>query len=1282
MPDPSPNPEPSPATESFVPSVRTADYDARSSERLLAGRYRLLEPVGEGGMGTVWKAEQTEPVRRLVAVKLIKSGGDSKAVLARFEAERQALAMMDHPNIAKVLDADVTDDGRPFFVMELVRGEPITRYCTAKNLDAKQRLELFMPVCQAIQHAHQKGIIHRDIKPSNVLVAEYDGRPVPKVIDFGVAKAAGGRLTDTTLQTGHGAIVGTPEYMSPEQAADSADIDTRSDVYALGVLIYEMLTGAPPHDRAKLKAAGLLEILRVVREEEPPPPSSKLTNLRVPNVQELDWIVLKALEKDRARRYDSANALAADIQRHLANETVSAGPPGAGYRLRKFARRHRAAVLGSLAILFALVAGLTGAVWGLIEARHQRDAADQARRLALDEKRDADAARIAESEARAKAETARKTAEAEQARAETERIAKEKAAVRADGLRLGAEATNALRTDPALSLLLAIEGVKRHPHHLTFAALADAAAALHETKTIANIAAPLAVFPDGQRFACAVTNGYHGERAKARAVTIFDSAGQPGVSWPGFGLDVGAIALSPDGTKAATALIGAMLAEIGDGEKKDRALYTARTVYVWDTASGRDRVHLRGHAERVVSVEFSPDGSRVLTASFDGTARQWNATTGEPIGPPMAHECSLLLARYSPDGSRILAVPSGRVEFEDSWKEFEKAPNPPKFDPGPTERPIRFVNIVGKQSGSASAGDSFAARVWDAATGKQVAGLRRKRTAAQLFHNWTVTQGRFSPDGKQVALAFTDKFAGVWDATKDGAELYLLTGHEAAVNDVGFTSNGQTIQTVSDDGRLHEYRAGSGAPTFLNGYGGGAKKAVRHAKDERWRLVIGATDLAVWPGEAHKGSGGFASFLGHRGRIVDAAFLGPDAVVSLGSDYTARLWSIAKPPELATLVPHGAPKVAAIDVSPDGARLAVAGTGDDATVRILDLRTGAQLAEIGKDAVLGNIRSVRFHPDGTQIVTASDVTTGSRGGKVVNNSAVHVWDAKTGEDLYSLPTHVYAARFAAFLSDGRRILTVADGSKRSLGAAVSGSRSSSEFDGWARVWDATTRRVAYEVVERIQGYGAPAIAPDGARFALTTKVGAIVFDAATGQEAWRAADQAWPCDVALSPPNAPAISWSSIKITLRDPATGTSTVEFPRPATVAPVHSRDGRWIAVPSLSAVLLIDARSGEIAKTLIGHESPVRGVAFTPDGARLLSFADDRTAAVWDLPTGALRVVHRAPTPIRHAAFRPDGGVATAGDDGVVRLWPADPVAVLRKRSPRALTSIERARYDVRE
>jgi serine/threonine protein kinase len=326
---------------------------------ILAGKYKLIEEIGEGGMGSVYMAQQTEPVKRAVAVKVIKAGMDSKAVLVRFEAERQALAMMDHPNIARVLDAGTTDGGRPFFVMELVKGTPITQFCDERKLTPRQRLELFVPVCQAIQHAHQKGVIHRDVKPSNVLVALYDDRPVPKVIDFGVAKAAGQSLTDKTLMTGFGAVVGTPEYMSPEQAnLNNMDIDTRSDVYSLGVLLYELLTGHTPVDRKSLDKAALLEILRIVREVEAPKPSHKLSSSdALPSIAarrgtepaklsklmkgELDWVVLKALEKDRSRRYETANGLARDIQRYLADEVVEARPPSTGYRLKKFVRRHK-----------------------------------------------------------------------------------------------------------------------------------------------------------------------------------------------------------------------------------------------------------------------------------------------------------------------------------------------------------------------------------------------------------------------------------------------------------------------------------------------------------------------------------------------------------------------------------------------------------------------------------------------------------------------------------------------------------------------------------------------------------------------------------------------------------------------------------------------------------------------------------------------------------------------------------------------------------------------------
>jgi tetratricopeptide (TPR) repeat protein len=390
-------------TAGFLPEARGAFPDAAPIlGAVIAGRYKLLERLGEGGMGEVWMAGQTEPVRRKVALKLIKPGMDSAQVLARFEAERQALALMDHPHIAKVLDGGSTADGRPFFVMELVKGVPITRYCDDHRLSPRVRLGLFVAVCQAVQHAHQKGVIHRDIKPSNVLVAPYDGVAVPKVIDFGIAKAAGQPLTDRTLFTAFGAVVGTPEYMSPEQAElNNQDIDTRSDVYSLGVLLYELLTGTTPLTRKRLKGAALLEVLRLVREEEPPRPSTRLsTTDELPKVAanrgleprklsglvrgELDWIVMKALEKDRNRRYESANGLCHDVRRYLADEPVQACPPSAWYRFWKFARRNKPAL--TVAGVVLLLIGLLGAGGGWVfrdrAAREQEIARDRAARSA------------------------------------------------------------------------------------------------------------------------------------------------------------------------------------------------------------------------------------------------------------------------------------------------------------------------------------------------------------------------------------------------------------------------------------------------------------------------------------------------------------------------------------------------------------------------------------------------------------------------------------------------------------------------------------------------------------------------------------------------------------------------------------------------------------------------------------------------------------------------------------------------------------------------------------
>src|SRR3954469_5797219 len=358
--------------------IGTADHFFSEHAGSVIGPYKLLQQIGEGGMGVVFMATQTEPIQRTVAIKIIKPGMDTRQVIARFEAERQAVAMMDHPNIAKVLDAGTTDSGRPYFVMELVKGVPITKYCDDKHLPIRERLQLFMQVCQAVQHAHQKGIIHRDIKPNNVLVAEYDDHAIPKVIDFGVAKAIAQKLTERTMFTEFGQVLGTFEYMSPEQAKfNQLDIDTRSDIYSLGVLLYELLAGSTPLEGKRLHEAAFDEMLRIIREEEPPKPSTRLiTTEQLPGIAanrglepkklsghvkgELDWVVMKALEKDRNRRYATANSFAADIQRYLDDEAVQACPPSAMYRFRKFARRNKRAFIVAMLLGSALLVTLVG----------------------------------------------------------------------------------------------------------------------------------------------------------------------------------------------------------------------------------------------------------------------------------------------------------------------------------------------------------------------------------------------------------------------------------------------------------------------------------------------------------------------------------------------------------------------------------------------------------------------------------------------------------------------------------------------------------------------------------------------------------------------------------------------------------------------------------------------------------------------------------------------------------------------------------------------------------
>ncbi|HVK08826.1 MAG TPA: WD40 repeat domain-containing serine/threonine protein kinase [Gemmataceae bacterium] len=644
------------------------------------GPYKLLQQLGEGGMGTVYMAEQEEPVRRMVAVKIIRAGADSRSVLARFEAERQALALMDHPNIARVFDAGTTPGGAPYFVMELVKGVPITTFCDESHLPLRARLELFVPVCQALQHAHQKGVIHRDIKPSNVLVALYDDRPVPKVIDFGVAKATSQRLTDKTLFTAYGAVVGTPEYMSPEQAKlNQLDVDTRSDVYGLGVLLYELLTGTTPLDKARLGTAALLEILRLVREEDPPPPSTRLSTAdgragiaanrgsdpaRLSRLVrgELDWIVMKALEKDRARRYETAAGLGKDVERYLKGDAVEACPPTIGYRLRKAYRRNRGWVTAGVVVAGILVAATAVSLWQAVRAGAAEDRARAELHRAADAENAAETALDSEKDARDEVE--RQLARVKQAEQETAGALR-----RSEGLRL---ATTALLRKPEnhdQAIGLAHEAVLTSGDPATLGTALATIQGLPRPRPFPAATVPKAAGEGAVPFDPTDWVRYHPDGrqifaldSSKRAVAVFDAATREPVR---------SFRLRPAGARGLTQLTldprgrwllgydeggGLTLWDPNTGVEVGQAAFPGRGIWEAVFTTTGDRVALFGAAgDRSADIEIRPN--RLVVYSVPGFTRIFEFDAPEEFRA----------AAFSPDGAR-LALSSAGMRTIRAWE--------------------------------------------------------------------------------------------------------------------------------------------------------------------------------------------------------------------------------------------------------------------------------------------------------------------------------------------------------------------------------------------------------------------------------------------------------------------------------------------------------------------------------------------------------------------------------------------------------------------------------------
>lgn len=942
--------------------------DPHNSVGQTIGRYALLERLGEGGWGVVYVAEQREPVRRHVALKVIKPGMDTRLVVARFEVERQALAMMDHPNIARVLDAGATETGRPYFVMELVRGIRITDFCDQQRLSTLERLDLFIKICQAIQHAHQKGIIHRDIKPSNILVSLQDGIPVPKVIDFGIVKAVEGRLGDATIYTQAHHFIGTPAYMSPEQAElGGMDIDTRSDIYSLGVLLYELLTGKTPFDPAALTAAGLDAARRTIREKEPVRPSTRLYTSEVQELTEiarrrsteppklvhlvrgdLDWIVMKCLEKDRSRRYETANGLAADLKRHLANEPVIARPPSPGYRLRKAFRRNRLVFSASAIVALILLLATGVSTWQVLKTRKAQQAEIEQRLTAQAAQKRAETAQAAEAQERMRADAERTTAQRH---------------LYAANMNLAQQAWEQPEFGRLQQLLdetqdSPFRGFEwfywEQQSHLALKTLRGHLATV-------NVAA---FSPDGET----IVTG-----SEDFTAVLWESAtGRPRSTFQKHTGTIWSIAVSPDSQR--------VLSGAGD-----------QTARVWELASGREVLLLKGHPYRVYGVAFSPDGQRLATRNGASTVTVREAASGQELLTLGGHTGSVYSVNFSHDGHRL--VTSSRDRTAKVW------------DAG-TGRELLTLNGHSASVSSASfstddqrivtSSEDQTAKVWDATTGHELFTLKG--------HNGPVWSVAMSPDGQYIVTGSEDQLVKLW-AAATGRELRTLRGHGGPIRSVAFSPDSRRILTACNDRTAKIWDASlDGQGLVFRGHSNQIW-GLAFSPDGR-RLVTTSPDLTARIWDPLTGQE-LVTFREHTGRVTAAAF-SPDGqrVVTVSKDQTAKIWEASTGRLLRTLQGHQ-DELLAVAFSPDGQRIV---TGcDDQTARVWDANSGRELITFRGHPV--RLTSVAFSPDGQRIVSAGGEET------------ARVWDANTGKELLALTGHSEGLLSAEFSKDGQRIVT-------------------------------------------------------------------------------------------------------------------------------------------------------------------------------------------------------------------------------------------------------------------